>query len=130
MKTHDTIDRPLYDPFTTPLAGRLASFADLALNNFSKAVGKKWQACVACPRYGFRMTTVRSLANTEVRPELPVFHRKAADAATRRLGCIQRAVARWHAVINSLVPIGYEDASGFHYGEPASGDERSEAIAS
>ncbi len=28
-----------------------------------------------------------------------------------------RLAVTWHAVMNYLVPIGYEDEAGFHYGE-------------
>ncbi|MBE0543763.1 MAG: hypothetical protein IH623_20655 [Verrucomicrobia bacterium] len=29
----------------------------------------------------------------------------------------QRIVARWEAAIDYVVPVGYEDETGFHYGE-------------
>ena len=51
-------------------------------------------------------------------------------AATSRLGCFNRVVARWRAAINYLVPIGYEDDSGFHYGQPAARNRRNSETAS
>jgi hypothetical protein len=33
------------------------------------------------------------------------------------VACYTRIVATWHAAVNYLVPIGYEDETGFHYGE-------------
>jgi hypothetical protein len=34
-----------------------------------------------------------------------------------RSGSWTRIAGAWHAAINYLVPIGYEDETGFHYGE-------------
>jgi hypothetical protein len=51
-------------------------------------------------------------------------------AATRRLTCLTRVVATWHAAIDFLVPIGYEDEWGFHYGEPPGRKNRGGATAS
>ena len=42
-------------------------------------------------------------------------------APAARSGVWTRMAVTWHAAVNYLVPIGYEDETGFHYGEmPAS----------
>jgi hypothetical protein len=42
-------------------------------------------------------------------------------APAARSGVWTRLAVTWHAAVNYLVPIGYEDESGFHYGKiPAS----------
>lgn len=64
------------------------------------------------------MTTVRQLTEKGVRPDWTSSNRDPVITASARLGCFTRVVATWHAVINFLVLIGYEDATGFHYGEP------------
>lgn len=43
-------------------------------------------------------------------------HRRTS-ASPRNLAGWHRLLARWKAVMNSLVPLGYEDEFGFHYGE-------------
>jgi len=76
------------------------------------------------------MTTVRHLSNKGVRPEWPSSRGDAVTAATPRPACLTRVVATWHAVINFLVPIGYEDEWGFHYGEPPARKNLGRATAS
>jgi len=75
------------------------------------------------------MTTVRHLSEKGVQPESPASSGDAAITASARLGCFTRVVATWHAAINFLVPIGYEDETGFHYGEPPARNDHCAAIA-
>jgi hypothetical protein len=49
-----------------------------------------------------------------------------ANTSSGRLGCFARIVITWRAVINFLVPIGYEDETGFHYGESLARNGHSE----
>lgn len=65
------------------------------------------------------MTTITKMAEQGARP-------KWCYSSDRRPGieCASETrhtthiFATWEAAINFLVPIGYEDESGFHYGEP------------
>ena len=34
-----------------------------------------------------------------------------------RSGFLPRIAAVWHAALNFVAPVGYEDGTGFHYGE-------------
>jgi hypothetical protein len=43
-------------------------------------------------------------------------HTEEGEPAARPSGCTRIEVI-WHAVIDYLVPIGYEDETGFHFGE-------------
>lgn len=70
------------------------------------------------------MTTARHLTGKGVRPEWPCFCGEPVISVNRRSRCLQRIVAVWQAAINFLVPIGYEDESGFHYGEPPAAKRR------
>jgi len=73
------------------------------------------------------MTTVRQLTNKDARPEWPDYRGKAG---ARPLAYLHRLFATWRAALDSLAPIGYQDESGFHYGEPRRQINQSEATAS
>lgn len=32
-------------------------------------------------------------------------------------------MAPWHEILQSVVPVGYQDETGFHFGEKTGGDE-------
>jgi len=70
------------------------------------------------------MTIVRLLIKKGVRPKWPCHRGESAISVNRRSRCLQRIAAVWHAAISFLVPIGYEDKSGFHYGEPPAENSR------
>ena len=64
------------------------------------------------------MTTVGHIAKSGTRATWPISSaRDAAVVPVAQPGYLTRIVATWHAAINFLVPIGYEDETGFHYGE-------------
>jgi hypothetical protein len=42
---------------------------------------------------------------------------EALNVPTARQGTWTRLAVTWQAAVNFLVPIGYEDESGFHHGE-------------
>jgi len=37
-------------------------------------------------------------------------------------GCLKRIAVTWDAVMNFVVPLGYQDKNGFHYGAPPAPD--------
>ena len=46
-----------------------------------------------------------------------------AVAPSEKSGIVTKIIAKWEAAVNFIVPVGFEDPSGFHFGEPA-GDSR------
>jgi hypothetical protein len=43
---------------------------------------------------------------------------KMAISKNLRLRCWTCLAVTWHSAINYIAPFGYEDETGFHYGEP------------
>jgi hypothetical protein len=61
-----------------------------------------------------------SLAERYVEPETPlVSARNAVQVAGPKAGFPNRITAKLRAAIDSHVPVGYEDETGFHYGTNA-----------
>ena len=53
-----------------------------------------------------------------------------ASSLHKLLGRLARRAEGWHAVFQVLVPVGYEDDDGFHFGaEPAAGSQSQEETA-
>ena len=46
------------------------------------------------------------------------------DASRVQSGFLSHVVAMWHAVLNFVAPFGFEDETGFHYGEMPASRER------
>ncbi len=57
------------------------------------------------------MTIVNQLLVHEDRTDNP-------EASCETPGCSMRIAVSWNAAVNFIVPMGYEDGSGFHYGTP------------
>jgi hypothetical protein len=70
------------------------------------------------------MTTIRHSTAKVVQPDWPLSGGDMANMSSGRMGCL--IVTTWHAAINFLVPIGYEDETGFHYGESPARNGHSE----
>ena len=66
------------------------------------------------------MTIISQITENGAKPEWtsPSEDATFCDSHTKS-GRGSRLVASWHAAVNFLVPIGYEDETGFHFGERA-----------
>ena len=74
------------------------------------------------------MTTLSQTQTGVAAQSLPASHAVGRIMPGARLGTWTRVAIAWRAVINHLAPIGYEDETGFHYGEmPASNTSASRA---
>jgi hypothetical protein len=61
------------------------------------------------------MTSVRQIAQKGVLAKKPAV--SGQDAAKIRPGFLSRIAHAWRTVLDSLVPAGYEDETGFHFGD-------------
>jgi hypothetical protein len=86
------------------------------LHKFCQIVGKKWQALTGGNGHGGNMAAI---TNTE--RHFPTDWESSPDnariPATVRRGTRARITILWQAAANFVVPTGYEDNAGFHYGE-------------
>jgi hypothetical protein len=57
------------------------------------------------------MATMLRTTNRGVKLDLPGSYRLVPALH-------HRVIIQWNAVVDFLVPVGYEDAQGFHYGRP------------
>jgi hypothetical protein len=66
----------------------------------------------------WRMTNARQAVSNDIRVEwnTPIGCATTHGSITRR-GYFSRIACAWQASMNSLAPMGYEDETGFHYGE-------------
>lgn len=78
-------------------------------------VGKKWAADFCRMHDLAHMTKVSHALNGRLR----------LNPQTWRLAWLERFRANWHATFDALVPMGYEDDSGFHYGLESAEDHLS-----
>ena len=63
------------------------------------------------------MTTIGEMPKTEIRTERQTMARQTVrPCSNARPGILSRIAIVWGAIVNSIIPIGYEDEMGFHYG--------------
>lgn len=71
------------------------------------------------------MSVPRSNRN-DVQPEHPASSTSQTSTSTSssgEQGLLFYITAPWDQILSSIVPLGYQDESGFHYGEKAGADE-------
>jgi len=74
--------------------------------------GKKWEAPSRPVRDLLRMMTAGHAPTGELR----------MNSRSPKQSWLKRLRARWNAALDALIPMGYEDKAGFHYGsKPAVG---------
>ncbi len=68
------------------------------------------------------MISERQIATIGIRPGMPARIDRDADRFPfSRTGRFPRIVVTWLHAVNFLVPVGYQDETGFHYGEVPAG---------
>lgn len=78
-------------------------------------VGKIWGADFCRVHDRARMTKVSHALNGRLR----------LSPQSQRLAWLERLRANWHTTFDALIPMGYEDDSGFHYGLESAADHLS-----
>lgn len=69
------------------------------------------------------MTTERRITSMGLRPGRPTrADRSDSPWPGAGTGLLTRLVVGWFSAVSFLVPVGYEDETGFHYGEKADGE--------
>lgn len=66
------------------------------------------------------MTTVTRMSNSDTQPSwVSPTASQSGPSPRKRFAWLSRVVAIWDSIVNRLVPMGYENETGFHYGELA-----------
>jgi hypothetical protein len=51
-----------------------------------------------------------------------------AELLTPKVGCWRNLAIKWEALVEFIVPLGYQDETGFHYGSPPTQDLSEKAV--
>jgi hypothetical protein len=70
------------------------------------------------------MSVPRSIQN-DVQPEYPGSSTVSTTttSSSDSQGLMYYVTAPWHEILKSIVPLGYQDETGFHFGDKAGTDE-------